>query len=207
MAFLASLSCISQAEAKDNLKQHAFYDQTNDYGRMVAWRVGTEVESNFIAANGRVIKMRASEGGFSAAIGNLQLDYKDVGNGRVRLTRTFEGNTEVSFWSKSIVEAAGMQFSKGGLVSGSEAEVIAPSQISNEDSQALSDLIAFAESEPTIASFAGISGECWLTMGLNYLVTAGAIGACVGSAGLLCVGALAGSALSWNSWYHSCGPQ
>lgn len=51
----------------------------------------------------------------------------------------------------------------------------------------------------------GMSGQCAIEMGLNYVGTAGAIGITVGSGG---VGffALAASALSWSNWYRDCGP-
>ena len=51
----------------------------------------------------------------------------------------------------------------------------------------------------------GMSGQCVAEMGLNYIGTAGAIGATVASGGIGFF-ALAASALSWSNWYRDCGP-
>ena len=52
----------------------------------------------------------------------------------------------------------------------------------------------------------GMSGQCMVEGGLNYVVTGAAIAVSIGTGGIAAVGALAGAALGWSSWYRSCGP-
>jgi hypothetical protein len=52
----------------------------------------------------------------------------------------------------------------------------------------------------------GMSMQCWGEMGLNFIGTGAAIGVTIGTGGLAGVGAVAGSALGWSSWYRDCGP-
>jgi hypothetical protein len=52
----------------------------------------------------------------------------------------------------------------------------------------------------------GMSTQCVVEGGLNYVVTAGALVVTIGTGGLAGVAALAGTALSWSNWYRDCGP-
>ena len=50
----------------------------------------------------------------------------------------------------------------------------------------------------------GMSGQCVAELGLNYVVTGGALAVTIGTGGLAGVAALAGAALSWSSWWRDC---
>lgn len=52
----------------------------------------------------------------------------------------------------------------------------------------------------------GMSNQCLFEGGLNYVATAAAIGVTLMTGGLAGVGAIAGAALGWSSWYRNCGP-
>lgn len=51
-----------------------------------------------------------------------------------------------------------------------------------------------------------LSGQCTFELGLNYLITAGAIGFAIGTGGLGAAAGIAGAAYSWSGWYRDCGP-